>query len=104
MQSDLRAEYERIGKERDEAGRASDRERFRFFVRIAVISWIWVIIGGALMAKGLNIDATVGPFYFPGLMARAEALFKGGLFIGTAGPLLTIIFGMRMGNNRGYLD
>jgi hypothetical protein len=104
MDRDLRSEYERIGAERDEAGRVADRERFWFFVRLAGICWLWVIAGGVIMAQGFHINATVGQFYFPGLMAKAEAWLKGGLFVGTAGPLGTLIVGWRRARARGYLD
>ena len=91
MDRGLTSEYERIGAERDHAGRLADRERFWFFVRLAGICWLWVIVGGLMLAQGFHINATVGQFYFPGLMAKAEAWLKGGLFVGTAGPLATLI-------------
>jgi hypothetical protein len=62
MQQDLRNEYSRIGKERDDAGRIHDRERFWFWVRIAVVCWVWVIIGAVVMAQGFHMNATIGPF------------------------------------------
>lgn len=104
MQDDLRAEYQRIGAERDEAGRIADRERFWFFVRLAGVCWVWVIIGGFIMARAFHIDATVGQFYFPSLMEKAETYLKVGVFVGTAGPLATLIIGWRKAAQRGYLD
>lgn len=104
MLNDLRAEYAQIGRERDDAGRIADRERFWFFVRVAAICWVWVIVGGFIMAQAFHIRATVGQFYFPGLMAKAEAYLKTGVFVGTAGPLATIIIGWRKAAQRGYLD
>lgn len=104
MQPDLRAEYDRIGKERDEAGRVADRERFWFFVRIAVICWVWVIVGMLIMAQGFRINATVGPFFYPDLMDRATLYLEAGVFIGTAGAAGTLIWGWRTANHRGYVD
>ncbi|HET9424115.1 MAG TPA: hypothetical protein VFO55_01990 [Gemmatimonadaceae bacterium] len=104
MHPDLRAEYERIGQERDEAARIAARERRWFFVRVAAACWVWVIVGAAVMAQAFRIDATVGAFYYPGLMAKAEAYLQGGVFIGTAGPLVTLIIGWRKASGRGYLD
>lgn len=104
MQSDLRTEYKKIGEERDAMGRIADRERFWFFVRVACIAWVWVIIGGVVMAQAFHIQAAVGQFYFPGLMGKAEAYLMGGVFIGTAGPLGTLLVGWRKATHRGYLD
>lgn len=104
MQTDLKAEYSRIGKERDAGGKIADRARFWFHLRTLAWCWVWVVIGGVLMAKSLHINASVGPFYFPGLMAKAEAYWNGGLFIGTAGPIATLLFFWRRAINRGILD
>jgi hypothetical protein len=104
MDRQLRSEYEEIGRERDQAGRVADRERFWFFVRLAGVCWAWVVVGSLVMAQGFHINATVGQFYFPGLMAKAEAYLKGGVFVGTAGPLATLIIGWRKASARGYLD
>jgi hypothetical protein len=104
VQDDLRAEYQQIGIERDAAGRIADRERFWFFVRLAAVCWIWVVVGGFIMAQAFHINATVGQFYFPGLMEKAEAYLKAGVFIGTAGPLGTLVIGWRKAAERGYLD
>ena len=104
MQPDLRADYQRIGEERDAAGAIADREKLWFFVRLGAFCWAWVAVGGVMMARGLHINATIGPFYFPGLMDRAEMWFNSGLFVGTAGPLMTLIFGLRRATHRGLLD
>lgn len=104
MQADLREEYAKIGAERDAAGRIGDRERFWFFVRVGLVCWVWVIVGGIVMAQAFHIQATVGQFYFPGLMAKAEAYLKAGAFIGFVGPLGTILVGWRKAAARGYLD
>jgi hypothetical protein len=104
MQSDLKVEYERIGQEREAAGRIADRERFWFFVRLAALCWVWVVIGLVIMAQAFRINATVGQFYFPGLMAKADAYLKIGVFVGTGGPLATLIVGWRKASHRGYLD
>jgi hypothetical protein len=104
MQDDLRAEYARIGQERDDASRSADREKFWFFVRVAGVCWAWVIVGGLVMAQAFRINAAVGPFYFPELMDRANLFLQAGLFVGTAGPLGTLIWGWRAASHRGYLD
>lgn len=104
MQPELREEYARIGAERDAAGRMADRERFWFFVRVAAICWIWVVIGAVVMAQAFHINATVGGIYFPKQMAKAHAYLQTGVFIGTAGPLATLIIGWRKASERGYLD
>ena len=104
MQSDLRDEYARIGTERDSAGRLHDRERFWFWVRIAVACWIWVIIGGVIMAFAFHLNATVGAFYFPEVMDRAELYLKTGVFVGTSGAFTTLVWGWRTASKRGYLD
>jgi hypothetical protein len=104
MQNDLRQEYARIGKERDQAGRIHDRERFWFWVRIAVTCWIWVIVGALIMAQGFRINAVVGPFYFPNLMDRAQLWVATGVYLGTAGAFVTLVWGWRTAAKRGYLD
>ena len=104
MQADLRDEYARIGRERDATGRLADRERLWFFVKVGAICWLWVIAGAVVMAQGFHVNATVGGFYFPKLMARAESFVSAGVFIGTAGPLATLIWGWRIAARRGYLD
>lgn len=104
MQDDLRADYARIGQERDDAGRVADREKRWFFIRVAAICWAWVIVGGVVMAQAFHIDATVGHFYFPELMDRANLYLQTGVFVGTAGPLGTLIWGWRAATHRGYLD
>jgi hypothetical protein len=100
----LRTEYAQIGRERDAAGRLADREKFWFFVRLAGICWLWVVVGGVVMAQAFHIRASVGQFYFPDLMDKANAYLKTGVFIGTAGPLGTLIAGWRVGARRGYFD
>ena len=104
MQNDLRDEYARIGHERDEAGRLHDRAKFWFWVRVAVVCWVWTIIGGAVMANAFHIRATVGQFFFPDLMDEAKLWLEGGLFIGTAGPFVTLIWAWRTASKRGYFD
>jgi hypothetical protein len=104
MQSDLRDEYARIGTERDAAGREHDRERFWFYVRVAAVSWVWVVIGGVIMAQGFHMNASVGPFYFPELMDRAHLMIDAGVFVGTTGAFVTLVWGWRAASKRGYLD
>ena len=104
MQDDLRSEYAQIGRERDAAGRLHDRERFWFWVRVALAGWIWVIVGGVIMALGFHMNAAVGPFYFPGVMDRAQLYVDTGVFVGTAGAFVTLIWAWRKANKRGYFD
>jgi hypothetical protein len=104
MQPDLQKEYERIGGEIAQAGKEADRRKVRFFARIAGICWIWVVIGMALVGESFHIDATVGQFYYPSLMAKAQAFFSAGMFVGTAGPIGTLLWGWRRAIARGYLD
>ena len=104
MQEDLRAEYAEIGRERDESGRVHDRQRFWFWVRVALGCWAWTIVGAAIMANAFHIQAVVGPFFFPDRMDVARLWLQGGLLIGTAGPFATLIWGWRTANKRGYFD
>lgn len=104
MQDDLREEYARIGNERTLAGRDHDRARFWFWARIAAVCWIWVVIGGVIMAQGFHMNATVGPFYFPDVMDTAKLVVETGVFVGTAGAAATLIWGWRTADKRGYFD
>jgi hypothetical protein len=104
MDSNLRTEYEQIGREKQEAGKEADRTRVRFFAGVAGVCWVWVMIGMVLVGESFHINATVGQFYYPALMARAQAYFSGGIFIGTAGPIGTLLWAWRRAIARGYLD
>lgn len=79
-------------------------EARRLMLQTAAWCWIWVIIGGALMGVSFHINATIGWIYFPNLMARAQGFFVGGLFIGTAGPLVSLLVAWRRAMIRGLLD
>jgi hypothetical protein len=96
--------HQRIADEYAADARDITRERRRFMVRTLAWCWLWVIIGGLLMGKSFHIDATVGWIYYPQLMAKAEGYFQGGLFIGTAGPLASLLIGWRRAVSRGLLD
>ena len=96
--------HERIAAEYEAGARDAKRERRRFAIWTIAICWTWVVVGGGLMGQGLHINATIGPFYFPRLMDRANALFSAGLFIGTAGPIATLLTAWRKASNRGILD
>ena len=104
MQDDLRSEYEQIGRERDAAGRIHDRQRFWFWVRVAAACWVWVAIGGVIMAQGFHLNAVVGPFYFPDVMDRAQLYVDTGVFVGPAGAFVTLIWAWRTASKRGYFD
>ena len=79
-------------------------ERRRFAVRTLAWCWLWVIVGGLLMGESFHINSVVGWIYFPKLMAKAQAYFLGGLFVGTAGPLATLLIAWRKAMDRGLLD
>jgi hypothetical protein len=104
VHNDLRSEYAQIGRERDEAGRLHDRQRFWFWVRIAAVCWIWVAIGAAVMGIGFHMNASVGQFYFPELMDRARLYVDTGVFVGTAGAFGTLMWAWRTAAKRGYFD
>jgi hypothetical protein len=96
--------HQRIAEEIDAGARDAKRERRRVYVWTLAACWICVAIGGALMGEALNTNASVGPVYFPELMDRADRFWKGGLFIGTAGPIASLLVGWRIAMNRGLLD
>ncbi len=102
MQDDLRSEYAEIGRERDDAGRVHDRLRFWFWVRVSALAWVWVIIGGAIMAQGFRLNAVVGSFYFPDVMDRARLWMNTGIFVGTTGAFATFMWAWRIASKRGF--
>ena len=104
MQDDLRSQYAQIGRERDAEGYVHDRQRFWFWVRVSAVACVWVMIGGVIMARGLNINAVVGPFYFPDVMERARLWMSTGIFVGTTGVFATYMWAWRTGSKRGYFD
>jgi hypothetical protein len=96
--------HQRIADEYAADARDIKRERRRFALVTLAVCWLWVIAGGGLMGQSLHINASVGPLYFPGLMARAQLLFTTGLFMGTAGPLATLLVAWRKAMQRGLID
>jgi hypothetical protein len=56
------------------------------------------------MANAFHIQAAVGQFFFPDLMDEAKLWLQGGLLVGTAGPLGTLIWAWRSASKRGYFD
>jgi hypothetical protein len=96
--------HQRIADEYEADARDITRERRRFVLLTLGGCWFWVLVGGVLMGKSFHINATVGWVYFPTLMARAQAYFVGGLFVGTAGPLATLLIAWRRGMTRGLLE
>jgi hypothetical protein len=104
VQPGLRDEYTRIGRERDESGRIHDRRRFWFWTRVAAACWAWVIAGGAIMAQGFHMNATIGAFYYPDLMDPAKLMVDAGVFVGTSGAFATLVWAWRAANKRGYFD
>lgn len=79
-------------------------ERRRLMIQTLAWCWLWVIAGGLLLGESFHINALVGWIYFPRLMAKAEAFFLGGLFVGTVGPLVTLFIAWRKAMDRGLLD
>jgi hypothetical protein len=100
----LKAEYERIGSERDAAGRVFDRERRLFMVMTVVYCWLWTIAGLAVMGVAFHIPATIGWIELPRQMMKAKAYFWGGVMIGTGGGFGTLVYRWRQAMERGMLD
>jgi len=96
--------HQRIADAYASEARDVKRERRRLALQVVGWCWIWVVIGGLLMAESFHINATVGWIYFPKLMDRAQGFFLGGLFIGTAGPLISLLVGWRRAMGRGLLE
>jgi hypothetical protein len=96
--------HQRIAEEYAADARDIKVERRRFMIQTLAWCWAWAILGGLLMGESLHINAVVGWIYFPRLMARAQAFFLAGLFVGTAGPLTTLFVAWRRAMDRGLLD
>jgi hypothetical protein len=96
--------HQRIADEYAADVRDIKRERWRFMWRTLAWCWAWVIIGGLLMGESFHINAVIGWIYFPKLMAKAQAFFLGGLFVGSAGPVATLLVAWRRAMDRGLLD
>ena len=96
--------HARIAAEYEADARDAKRERRQLAWKTLGVCWLWVFVGVALMAEGLHINAVIGPFYYPGLMARAQGFFWGGLFVGTAGPIVTLFVAGRKAIDRGLLE
>ena len=95
---------QRIAAEYDADARDAKRERRRLAWQTLALCWGCVIIGAALMGESFHISATVGWIYFPHLMAKAQAYFWTGMFVGVAGPLASLIIGGHRAMSRGLLD
>jgi hypothetical protein len=96
--------HQRIAEEYAADARDVKVERRRLMIQTLAWCWLCVIVGVLLMGESFHINAVVGWIYFPKLMAKAEAYFLGGLFVGTAGPLTTLLIAWRKAMNRGLLD
>jgi hypothetical protein len=101
---DVKAEYERIGSERDAAGRVFDRERRVFMMMTLVYCWIWTIAGLALMAISFHVHATIGWIELPRQMLIAKSYFYGGILVGTGGAFATLVYRWRRAMDRGMMD
>ena len=71
---------------------------------MAVICWMWVVVGGVVMAMGFHMNAAIGQFYFPDLMDRAQLYVNTGVFVGTTGAFATLMWAWRIAAKRGYFD
>lgn len=100
----LKAEYERIGRERDEAGKLADRDKRRFMVRTLVWCWVWSLAGIALILKSWNVRGQIGFIELPGQMLLAKTYFWSGLVVGTGGSFGALVYGWRKAMDRGLLD
>lgn len=96
--------HQRIADEYAADARDVKIERRRFMIQTLALCWLWVILGGLLMGESFHINAVIGWIYFPKLMAKAQAFFLGGLFVGTAGPVATLLVTWRRAMDRGLLD
>jgi len=56
------------------------------------------------MAVGFHMNATIGPYFFPDVMDRAELYVKTGVFVGTTGAFATLMWAWRAAAKRGYFD
>jgi len=96
--------HARIAAEYEAGARDAKRERRRLALKTVGWCWLWTLIGGALWGESLHINAVVGFVYYPELMARAQLFFLAGIFVGTAGPLITLFVAWRTAMDRGILD
>jgi hypothetical protein len=96
--------HARIAAEYEAGVRDAKRVRRQLAWKTIGFCWLWVFVGGAMMGEGLHINAVVGPLYFPGLMARAQGFFLGGLFVGTTGPIVTLFVAWKKAMDRGLLE
>jgi hypothetical protein len=100
----VKAEYERIGHERDAAGRVFDRERRVFMTMTVVYCWLWTIVGLALIGASFHVRATIGFIELPRQMLLAQSYFWGGVTLGTGGGFGTLVYRWRKAMDRGMLD
>ena len=80
------------------------RERRRLALQTLGSCWLCVIVGAGLMGESFHINATVGWIYYPRLMAKAQAFFSAGLFVGVAGPFASLVIGAQRAMSRGLLS
>src|SRR4051812_44305606 len=104
MQTDLKTEYDRIGRERTAAGREHDRDGRRFHVWTLIWMWVWTIAGCILVAQSMHIQGQIGWIELPREMMRAKIYFWGGLFVGASGSFGTLTYRWKLAMDRGYFD
>ena len=100
----IKAEYERIGQERHEAGKLADRDKLWWVVRTLVWCWLWSLAGIALILMSSHVRGQIGFIELPRQMLLAKSYFWGGLVVGTAGSLGTLIINWRKALDRGLFD
>ena len=80
-----------LARRRFDEHREAQRDTRRDHLRTALACWIWCLLGLALIALSMRLtDETI-----------AQALFWGGLGIGNAGMIFTLLGAYRRGEKRG---
>jgi len=71
------AEYERIGREREQASREADRVYRRELVRVCLEIFLWTIVGCALAAFAFHVrDRDTGLiFLYGGMLVNISGVF-----------------------------
>ena len=80
-----------IGERHYAAERRAARERFWFWTRVLLMCWFWCLLGMYLVGWAFH---TTDVYY-------GRLAFSGGLLIGNAGVLLTIVAAGRKAEARG---
>jgi len=87
----VEAEYDRIGREREQAGRDAEREYRWELVRVCAAMFGWMLVGSVTAGFGFRThDADTGMIYM-----------YAGMVINCAGVVWTIARAYRRGEERG---